>query len=90
MQIGSNNIRAHVGDFYLYLEAGGWALPGLPSRSAEESDKHLEAGCDHPQAGARGNHSNEIPRRVRLYVSENRAQSPPITRSRKKRKRFWT
>lgn len=39
VQIGSNNIRAHVGDF-IFTETWWMSLPGLPSRSAEEPDKN--------------------------------------------------
>ncbi len=37
VQIGSNNIRAHVGDFIFTSKLAGWPFPGLSPRIAEKS-----------------------------------------------------
>lgn len=57
VQIGSNNIRAHVGDFIFTSKTGGWSLPGLPTRSAEEPRQTSGSRLRSPQAGvcSRGN-----------------------------------
>ena len=42
LEIGSNNIRAHVGGFYFHLQTGGWPLPGLPPCPAEEPGQNAD------------------------------------------------
>ncbi len=78
---------------YLHLETGGWSLPGLPSRSAENPDKHLEAGCDLlKQAFARRQFS--LTRNSAACVcmsaktSENHRQQPRTGRSGRDPRRY--
>ncbi|SPW42346.1 DNA polymerase III [Escherichia coli] len=51
VQIGSNNIRAHVGDFIFTSKLGGWSLPGLSPRSAEEPGQTSGSWLRSAQAG---------------------------------------
>ncbi len=55
VQIGSNNIRAHVGDFIFTSKLVDGRFPDYRRVLPKNPDKHLDAGCDI----------------VRLYVSEN-------------------
>ena len=73
VQIGSNNIRAHVGDFIFTSKLVDGRFPDYRRVLPKNPDKHLEAGCDIlKQAFARAAIlSNEKFRGVRLYVSEN-------------------
>ena len=73
VQIGSNNIRAHVGDFIFTSKLVDGRFPDYRRVLPKNPDKHLEAGCDLlKQAFARAAIlSNEKFRGVRLYVSEN-------------------
>ncbi len=91
MQIGSNNIRAHVGDFIFtpnWWMVASRIIAAFCRRTRKTSGSRLRS----PQAGvcSRGNSSNEKFRGVRLYVSENQLKITPITRNRKKRKRSST
>ncbi|PLM65299.1 DNA polymerase III subunit beta, partial [Klebsiella michiganensis] len=73
VQIGSNNIRAHVGDFIFTSKLVDGRFPDYRRVLPKNPDKHLDAGCDIlKQAFARAAIlSNEKFRGVRLYVSEN-------------------
>ncbi|MCW6543092.1 DNA polymerase III subunit beta [Yersinia ruckeri] len=73
LQIGSNNIRAHVGDFIFTSKLVGGRFPDYRRVLPKNPDKTLEAGCDLlKQAFARAAIlSNEKFRGVRLYVSHN-------------------
>ena len=73
VQIGSNNIRAHVGDFIFTSKLVDGRFPDYRRVLPKNPDKTLEAGCDIlKQAFARAAIlSNEKFRGVRLYVSEN-------------------
>ncbi|MDG2914147.1 DNA polymerase III subunit beta, partial [Vibrio parahaemolyticus] len=73
VQIGSNNIRAHVGDFIFTSKLVDGRFPDYRRVLPKTPDKHLEAGCDLlKQAFASAAIlSNEKFRGVRLYVSEN-------------------
>ncbi|KAI3490408.1 hypothetical protein L1887_45233 [Cichorium endivia] len=73
VQIGSNNIRAHVGDFVFTSKLVDGRFPDYRRVLPKNPDKTLEAGCDSlKQAFARAAIlSNEKFRGVRLYVSEN-------------------
>ena len=73
VQIGSKNIRAHVGDFIFTSKLVDGRFPDYRRVLPKNPDKHLEAGCDLlKQAFARAAIlSNEKFRGVRLYVSEN-------------------
>ncbi len=73
VQIGSNNIRAHVGDFVFTSKLVDGRFPDYRRVLPKNPDKTLEAGCDIlKQAFARAAIlSNEKFRGVRLYVSEN-------------------
>ncbi|CNE30201.1 DNA polymerase III subunit beta [Yersinia nurmii] len=73
LQIGSNNIRAHVGDFIFTSKLVDGRFPDYRRVLPKNPDKTLEAGCDLlKQAFARAAIlSNEKFRGVRLYVSHN-------------------
>ncbi len=73
VQIGSNNIRAHVGDFIFTSKLVDGRFPDYRRVLPKNPDKHLEAGCEIlKQAFARAAIlSNEKFRGVRLDVSEN-------------------
>jgi len=73
LQIGSNNIRAHVGDFIFTSKLVDGRFPDYRRVLPKNPDKILEAGCDLlKQAFARAAIlSNEKFRGVRLYVSHN-------------------
>ena len=73
LQIGSNNIRAHVGDFIFTSKLVDGRFPDYRRVLPKNPDKTLEAGCDLlKQAFARAAIlSNEKFRGVRLYVSQN-------------------
>lgn len=73
MQIGSNNIRAHVGDFIFTSKLVDGRFLTIAAYYRKNPDKHTDAGCDIlKQAFARAAIlSNEKFRGVRLYVSEN-------------------
>jgi DNA polymerase-3 subunit beta len=46
VQIGSNNIRAHVGDFIFTSKLVDGRFPDYRRVLPKNPDKHLEAGCD--------------------------------------------
>ncbi|PIJ49560.1 DNA polymerase III subunit beta [Erwinia sp. OLTSP20] len=73
VQIGSNNIRAHVGDFIFTSKLVDGRFPDYRRVLPKNPDKTLEAGCDLlKQAFARAAIlSNEKFRGVRLYITEN-------------------
>ncbi|CNI46543.1 DNA polymerase III subunit beta [Yersinia mollaretii] len=73
LQIGSNNIRAHVGDFIFTSKLVDGRFPDYRRVLPKNPDKTLEASCDLlKQAFARAAIlSNEKFRGVRLYVSQN-------------------
>ncbi|MGY2797938.1 DNA polymerase III subunit beta [Ewingella americana] len=73
LQIGSNNIRAHVGDFIFTSKLVDGRFPDYRRVLPKNPDKTLQAGCDLlKQAFARAAIlSNEKFRGVRLYVSHN-------------------
>ena len=73
LQIGSNNIRAHVGDFIFTSKLVDGRFPDYRRVLPKNPDKTLEAGCDLlKQAFALAAIlSNEKFRGVRLYVSHN-------------------
>lgn len=86
VQIGSNNIRAHVGDFIFTSKLVDGRFPDYRRVLPKNPDKHLEAGCDLlKQAFARAAIlSNEIPRRTSLCQrkpAENHRQQPGTGRS---------
>jgi DNA polymerase-3 subunit beta len=66
VQIGSNNIRAHVGDFIFTSKLVDGRFPDYRRVLPKNPDKHLDAGCD-IQAGfcpCRHSLEREIPRRA--------------------------
>ncbi len=73
LQIGSNNIRAHVGDFIFTSKLVDGRFPDYRRVLPKNPDKMLEASCDLlKQAFSRAAIlSNEKFRGVRLYVSHN-------------------
>ncbi|ELW8217475.1 DNA polymerase III subunit beta [Yersinia enterocolitica] len=73
LQIGSNNIRAHVGDFIFTSKLVDGRFPDYRRVLPKNPDKTLKASCDLlKQAFARvAILSNEKFRGVRLYVSQN-------------------
>ncbi len=73
VQIGSSNIRAHVGDFIFTSKLVDGRFPDYRRVLPKNPDKVLEAGCDIlKQAFARASIlSNEKFRGVRLYITEN-------------------
>src|SRR5471030_665918 len=73
LQIGSNNIRAHVGEFIFTSKLVDGRFPDYRRVLPKNPDKTLQAGCDLlKQAFARAAIlSNEKFRGVRLYVSHN-------------------
>lgn len=73
VQIGSNNIRAHVGDFIFTSKLVDGRFPDYRRVLPKNPDKTLDAGCDLlKQAFARAAIlSNEKFRGVRLHISEN-------------------
>ncbi|AHM71258.1 DNA polymerase III subunit beta [Yersinia hibernica] len=73
LQIGSNNIRAHVGDFIFTSKLVDGRFPDYRRVLPKNPDKILKASCDLlKQAFARAAIlSNEKFRGVRLYVSQN-------------------
>ncbi|CRG51865.1 MULTISPECIES: DNA polymerase III subunit beta [Yersinia pseudotuberculosis complex] len=73
LQIGSNNIRAHVGDFIFTSKLVDGRFPDYRRVLPKNPNKMLEAGCDLlKQAFSRAAIlSNEKFRGVRLYVSHN-------------------
>ncbi|WP_130832959.1 DNA polymerase III subunit beta [[Erwinia] mediterraneensis] len=73
MQIGSGNIRAHVGDFIFTSKLVDGRFPDYRRVLPKNPDKTLESGCDLlKQAFARAAIlSNEKFRGVRLYITEN-------------------
>ncbi|MGG4664909.1 DNA polymerase III subunit beta [Providencia vermicola] len=73
LQIGSNNIRAHVGDFIFTSKLVDGRFPDYRRVLPKNPDKTLEARCDLlKQAFSRAAIlSNEKFRGVRLYFSEN-------------------
>jgi DNA polymerase-3 subunit beta len=46
VQIGSNNIRAHVGDFIFTSKLVDGRFPDYRRVLPKNPDKHLDAGCD--------------------------------------------
>lgn len=73
VQIGSSNIRAHVGDFIFTSKLVDGRFPDYRRVLPKNPDKTLESGCDLlKQAFARAAIlSNEKFRGVRLYITEN-------------------
>lgn len=73
LQIGSNNLRAHVGGFIFTSKLVDGRFPDYRRVLPKNPDKALEAGCDElKQAFARAAIlSNEKFRGVRLHVSHN-------------------
>ncbi|BET95081.1 DNA polymerase III subunit beta [Xenorhabdus taiwanensis] len=73
LQIGSNNIRAHVGDFIFTSKLVDGRFPDYRRVLPKNPDKTLEANCDTlKQAFSRAAIlSNEKFRGVRIYLSEN-------------------
>ncbi|OFC60369.1 DNA polymerase III subunit beta [Candidatus Erwinia dacicola] len=73
VQIGSNNIRAHVGDFIFTSKLVDGRFPDYRRVLPKNPDKTLDASCDLlKQAFSRvAILSNEKFRGVRLYISEN-------------------
>ncbi|MBS9436772.1 DNA polymerase III subunit beta [Photorhabdus noenieputensis] len=73
LQIGSNNIRAHVGDFIFTSKLVDGRFPDYRRVLPKNPDKTLEANCDMlKQAFSRAAIlSNEKFRGVRLYFSKN-------------------
>ncbi|CDH19398.1 DNA polymerase III subunit beta [Xenorhabdus bovienii] len=73
LQIGSNNIRAHVGDFIFTSKLVDGRFPDYRRVLPKNPDKTLEANCDVlKQAFSRAAIlSNEKFRGVRIYLSEN-------------------
>lgn len=73
VQIGSSNIRAHVGDYIFTSKLVDGRFPDYRRVLPKNPDKALEAGCDLlKQAFARAAIlSNEKFRGVRLYITEN-------------------
>ena len=73
VQIGSSNIRAHVGDFIFTSKLVDGRFPDYRRVLPKNPDKALEAGCDIlKQAFARAAIlSNEKFRGVRIYITEN-------------------
>ena len=73
VQIGSSNIRAHVGDFIFTSKLVDGRFPDYRRVLPKNPDKALEAGCDLlKQAVARAAIlSNEKFRGVRIYITEN-------------------
>lgn len=73
LQIGSSNIRAHVGDFIFTSKLVDGRFPDYRRVLPKNPDKTLEAGCDLlKQAFSRAAIlSNEKFRGVRLFISEN-------------------
>ncbi|WP_192456267.1 DNA polymerase III subunit beta [Musicola keenii] len=73
LQIGSNNIRAHVGDFIFTSKLVDGRFPDYRRVLPKNPDKTLEASCDLlRQAFARAAIlSNEKFRGVRLYLNQN-------------------
>ncbi|MDL4913207.1 MAG: DNA polymerase III subunit beta [Enterobacterales bacterium endosymbiont of Blomia tropicalis] len=73
VQIGSSNIRAHVGEFIFTSKLVDGRFPDYRRVLPKNPDKILEAGCDVlKQAFARAAIlSNEKFRGVRLYITEN-------------------
>ncbi|WP_434526300.1 DNA polymerase III subunit beta [Photorhabdus asymbiotica] len=73
LQIGSNNIRAHVGDFIFTSKLVDGRFPDYRRVLPKNPDKTLEASCDMlKQAFSRAAIlSNEKFRGVRLYFSKN-------------------
>ncbi|CNI52445.1 DNA polymerase III subunit beta [Yersinia frederiksenii] len=73
LQIGSNNIRAHVGDFIFTSKLVDGRFPDYRRVLPKNPDKTLQASCDLlKQAFSRAAIlSNEKFRGVRLYVSQN-------------------
>lgn len=73
VQIGSNNIRAHVGDFIFTSKLVDGRFPDYRRVLPKDPDKTLETSCDLlKQAFTRAAIlSNEKFRGVRLYVSQN-------------------
>ncbi|MBW1254886.1 DNA polymerase III subunit beta [Pantoea allii] len=73
VQIGSSNIRAHVGDYIFTSKLVDGRFPDYRRVLPKNPDKVLEAGCDLlKQAFARAAIlSNEKFRGVRLHITEN-------------------
>ncbi len=73
LQIGSNNIRAHIGDFIFAAKLIDGRFPDYRRVLPKNSDKILEADCDLlKQAFSRAAIlSNEKFRGARLYLSRN-------------------
>lgn len=73
LQIGSNNIRANIGDYIFTSKLVDGRFPDYRRVLPKNPDKTLEAGCDMlKQAFARAAIlSNEKFRGVRLYLSAN-------------------
>lgn len=73
LQIGTNNIRAHVGDFTFTSKLVDGSFPDYRRGLPKNPDKIVEAGCDLlKQAFSRAAIlSNEKCRGVRVYVSHN-------------------
>ena len=73
VQIGSSNIRAHVGGFIFTSKLVDGRFPDYRRVLPKNPDKALEAGCDIlKQAFARAAIlSNEKFRGVRIYITEN-------------------
>lgn len=73
LQIGSNNIRAHVGDIIFTSKLVDGRFPDYRRVLPKNPDKVLEAGCDElKQAFSRAAIlSNEKFRGVRIYLSQN-------------------
>jgi len=73
IQIGSNNIRAHVGDYIFTSKLVDGRFPDYRRVLPKNPDKTLESGCDVlKQAFARAAIlSNEKFRGVRLFITQN-------------------
>ena len=73
VQIGSNNIRAHVGDYIFTSKLVDGRFPDYRRVLPKNPDKTLESGCDVlKQAFARAAIlSNEKFRGVRLFITQN-------------------
>ena len=73
VQIGSNNIRAHVGDFIFTSKLVDGRFPDYRRVLPKNPDKHLDAGCDILKQAfrPRGNPlEREIPRRAAVRQRE--------------------
>ncbi|STW66448.1 DNA polymerase III subunit beta [Klebsiella michiganensis] len=68
VQIGSNNIRAHVGDFIFTSKLVDGRFPDYRRVLPKNPDKHLDAGCGYSQ-------SRPLPAR-RFFLTKNSRRAP--------------